>query len=53
MGTDFQKHCWPFWQVVVTHWQSETVMVRQMQGLDVSELLVEETQILIWKMLSS
>lgn len=53
MGTDCQNHCWPFWLVVGTHWQSESVRGRQMQGLDVSELLVEGKQILIWKTLSS
>lgn len=36
-----------------THWQSETVRGRQTQGRDVSELLVEEKQIWIWRTLSS
>lgn len=39
--------------MVGTHWQSETERGRQMPGLDVSELLVEEKQIWIWRTLSS
>lgn len=35
-----------------THWLSEMVREWQTQVLDVSELLVEEKQIWIWRMLS-
>lgn len=53
LGTDCLNHCWLFWLVAETHWLSEMVRGRQMQGPDVSELLVEGTQIWTWRMLSS
>lgn len=52
METDCRNHCWPFWLVEETHWLSEMVREWQTQVLDVSELLVEEKQIWIWRMLS-
>lgn len=50
-GIDCPNHCWAFWRVVGTHWLSGMVKGKPMQGLHVSEALVEGKQ--IWRMLFS